>query len=848
MASDGVAAQAVSVPQDGETAESVTVTPGDRYDAGWLTRFFNGDNRRDLWLRPLDVPVLRLDDFGGGLEPEEQGGNQSRTLHMIAPHGRTYIFRSTDKFVGQLLPEDLRGTWIQDLMQDHVSMYHPTAGLVVPRLDQQLGLLAVPGALRVMPDDPRLGEFRETFAGMLGLVVERPDEAEGDRPLYGGYEKIVGTEELLEKLEEDPVNQVDAREYLAHRLVDFMVGDTDRNLDQWRWAREDEPNRARWRPIARDRDWAFVHADGVLARLARLIYPKLVTFDATLPDIEALTWADRDLGRRLLTELSWPEWERVLDGVQAGLGDEIINQAVALLPPAHRATHAADFASKLRARRDALRPLAREYYERLSTDVDVRGTDLHDHAEILRRPDGTLRVRLHGEGVGWYYDRAFAPAETEEVRVFLHGGDDVAVVRGTGAHDIRVRVIGGGDSDELYDLSTGGPTVLYDSRGDNLLVPGPRTRVDERPYEEPTTSATFLERDLGFGRHRDWGGEVSWFNPALGYLEGAGVVIGGGPTWTDYGFRREPYARKLSIKGLYGTRSGGFALDVAAEQRAENSPLGLRLHGRASQIDAVRFYGYGNDTPRLSPDLALIMQDRVVLEGAVVLEGDEWQGAVGPVFRWTRPRVPDAHPRADGDPGPEQRLETGLQRMTEMGATAEAVFRQVDRQNVPTQGVQVSGRLSAFPGVDPTLAPHAGADLEARAYLPVPVWTEPVVALRAGARTAWGAFPVHDAAWIGGSTTLRGYRWQRLAGDAALYGGVELRLPLTRVNLGLVRGRLGVLGLADAGRVYVDGSSPGGWHTGYGGGLFLETMETAVHAVWARGEEDRVYVGLGLPF
>jgi hemolysin activation/secretion protein len=58
---------------------------------------------------------------------------------------------------------------------------------------------------------------------------------------------------------------------------------------------------------------------------------------------------------------------------------------------------------------------------------------------------------------------------------------------------------------------------------------------------------------------------------------------------------------------------------------------------------------------------------------------------------------------------------------------------------------------------------------------------------------------------------------QRYAGDGAVYASAELRVPLNDM-IGRLPLDWGVLGLADAGRVYVDGESPGGWHpvTGYG--------------------------------
>jgi len=62
---------------------------------------------------------------------------------------------------------------------------------------------------------------------------------------------------------------------------------------------------------------------------------------------------------------------------------------------------------------------------------------------------------------------------------------------------------------------------------------------------------------------------------------------------------------------------------------------------------------------------------------------------------------------------------------------------------------------------------------------------------------------------------------------------------------------MGIFGFADAGRVYVDEASPGGWHTGVGGGIYFKPilqpyMLSAGVAV--SDETTRVYVLLGLPY
>jgi len=62
---------------------------------------------------------------------------------------------------------------------------------------------------------------------------------------------------------------------------------------------------------------------------------------------------------------------------------------------------------------------------------------------------------------------------------------------------------------------------------------------------------------------------------------------------------------------------------------------------------------------------------------------------------------------------------------------------------------------------------------------------------------------------------------------------------------------IGVFGFADAGRVYVDGSSPGGWHTSLGGGLWFQPVRQ-LYIVRARigisDESTKLFVMLGLPY
>ena len=236
----------------GESPRIETQAPGPHYEAGWLTRFFLGSQWRDLWTTPIDAPVLELGSFDGGLRPERRGGGQqTRNLRLQSANGHTWSFRSVDKDPTGMLDPETRASALGDIVQDLTSTVHPGAALVVAPLLEAAGVLHATPRLAVMPDDARLGEFRPVFARMLGLLEQR---IEHDIP---GGGKVRDTIDLFVLLDERDSEEVDARNYLRARLIDILVGDWDRHLDQWRWVRFDGERRS-WRPVPRDRSRAFM--------------------------------------------------------------------------------------------------------------------------------------------------------------------------------------------------------------------------------------------------------------------------------------------------------------------------------------------------------------------------------------------------------------------------------------------------------------------------------------------------------------------------------------------------------------------------------------------------------------
>jgi hypothetical protein len=136
------------------------------------------------------------------------------------------------------------------------------------------------------------------------------------------------------------------------------------------------------------------------------------------------------------------------------------------------------------------------------------------------------------------------------------------------------------------------------------------------------------------------------------------------------------------------------------------------------------------------------------------------------------------------------------------------------------------------------------------ASVTVPVPTQPLFIVRTGGKKLYGSFPFYEGAAIGGEGTTRYMDPERYVGDASLYATTELRIPLARFKF-VVPLRAGLIGVAEASRVYVGGESPGGWHSRTGEGVWFGQGSASPIVTIMRTTEPGhrgIGVGLGLNF
>jgi hypothetical protein len=811
--------------------------------------------------------VLNLDSVGGGLTPTRTGGfGQSVSLHFQGNDGRRYVVRSVDKDPTKRLLPELKGTIVETIIQDQVSALHPSGALVVDPLLDATGILHATHRLVIIPDDPRLGEFREEFAGLLGMLVLHPDEGADDTPGFAGSRRISGTDAFLEQLEDSPCDRVDARMYLKARLMDMVIGDRDRHAGQWRWASFPAGECRLWLSIPEDRDQAFVDYDGLVNWVLRRQRPQQIKFGPEYPSLMGLTFNGWELDRELLAELEWPVWDSLASAVQRDLTDSIIDDAVARLPESHYGLNGAFLAHALKQRRDMLSDEAHSYYRLISRWAEIKATDESEYVELEHRDNGELEVRIGLARAGGsqreepYFTRTFTPNVTREVRLYMRGGDDIIEVMG-GKSRISVLIDGGGGDDRFGNSSAAGAgkTRFYDSSGDNQYETGRGARIEERPYDRPPA------QDQAHKNALDWGGRTLIY-PLLGYAPDPGLFLAAQVNIERYGYRKHPYKTRHTFLGGLVTNGPRPIVGYKGSFRHVFPGTDAEFRVRYTGLTFLRFNGFGNETEltETSSFYEVEQQDLLVAPTIAFRTGRNRGGKPGSGVEplreeltvnlslllkyWNTPLEENA----------DQFIATydpplyGTGSFGELGLRAGVEVDTRDNSGNPKRGLFVTAAGAVYPAVwnvDSTFGEvHGTASL----YLTANIPTEPTLALRAGGKKVWGKVPFLEAAYVGGGTDLRGYRSRRFAGNASVFGNAELRFSVAPFRI-LVPGSFGLFALTDVGRVFYEGdpTDANTWHVGYGGGIWIsviDRIQTLTVAV-AKGDDlTGVYIRAGFMY
>ncbi|MBJ2174768.1 metallophosphoesterase [Aureibaculum sp. A20] len=823
-----------------------------------------GKRYRKYYGEKVAAPTVNLDTLFGGVTPlRKGGGHQSKSLRLIDGEGKQYVMRALRKsaevylqamaFKDQYIIGDFEDTFTESLLQDFYTGSHPYAPFTTGELSDAIDLYHTNPVLYYVPKQNALGAFNTDFGDELYMIEEHVGDSQQNLKSFGFAKKIESTDDLLKKLRKDEKYVVDDVTYLRARLFDMVIGDWDRHVDQWRWAefKDKKSGKVVFKPIPRDRDQTFsIMGDGALMQIATRITPPLKLMEGfydNIRNVKGFNSSPYSLDMIIINQTEKKQWIEQAEFIQKNLTAEVIERALHIMPKEIQDETVLEIKRILVSRIKNLNETAGEYYKIINKFAVIRGTDKDDWFDIERLPNGLTKVvgyRIkNGEKGTIFHERVYDKKDTKEIWIYGLDDDDVFKTFGEGNSLIKIRIIGGQNND-TYNVENGKRVKLYDyksKKNEFITNKGSVKLTDD--YETNVYDYTKLKNN------------INQFIPTVGFNPDDGVKIGASNTYTTYGFERNPFTSQHILSGSYFFATNGFEIGYHGEFSNVIGTWNLGLDAKMTSPNySINFFDFGNETSNLNAldeDNFDMDFNRVKISSLAFKPSLVKIGTYGTRFKvgasYEAIEVEETSDRFINIFYTENQIENKIQYV---GVNAEFSYENQDNKAFPTLGMKTRLEVGYKANIDESngfsyITPSIGFD-----YKLVPSG-QLVLATKIKGNVIFGDnFEFYQAASLGASDGLRGYRNQRFTGKSSFYQSTDLRLNLTKLKTVILPLHIGVYGGVDYGRVWLDGEDSDKWHNAYGGGVFANAADVMTFqiSVFNADEGARFSFGLGFGF
>jgi hypothetical protein len=805
------------------------------------TDFFEsiwGERYRDMYGKPIEMPVLDLDSAYGGLRPMRLGGGmQTNSLRLEDSLGRQYNIRQIKKNPIRLLQQfvypdkNLTGefddTVVEELLLDFLTSAHPFSFMAVPDLAKAIDIYHTNPKLVYIPKQKALGKFNAKHGDAIYMIEERPeDNWMGTEGVFGNpNHDIVSTADLIVRLRRDEKYSVDESSYLRARLFDMLLGDWDRHSDQWRWSEfEDEDGNHTFKPIPRDRDQVFANFDGGFFNAIRTIssFPKI--YHPYTSDIKYLRWFNNSglgLDRIIIRNATKEDWIKEANYIQNHLSDEVIQKAFSHFPKEINKENTQDLIKTFKERLGNLESIAKRYSNILNEYAILNATDKDDIIDVDRFENGKTRVQVYrnkgGDRESLMIDKTFDSEQTKEIWIYGLDETDEFYVNGDFKSKIKVRLIGGHDEDE-YTINSGQRTVIYDYKSfENTVKKKSKARVVE---------SDDYQQNL-FNKNRKIS-TSNTFLPRLGFNPDDGLLFGLQTTHAFKGFQLNPFTYRHKLRaGLY-TSTGGFDLGYEGEFANVIGNYNFITSVEYTSPNFARnFFGIGNDSENRDDELGKDY-NRVKIRRIEAEIGLRKASDYGSIFEhklsYQNYRVQRTEGRFIDEASAELLLNNPdfFETQNFVSYRSSYQYKSLDDNLNPKRGMDFKIEAGATMNVENTdqhfffLNPHL------EFYNPISRDQKWVLRTKAASQLLFDDnYEFYQAAILGANNGLRGFRRDRFIGQQSLVGNVDLRYSFNTIRTNVMPLQFGVFGGLDVGRVWSDVPESNQWRNNYGLGFWV---------------------------
>ena len=258
------------------------------------------------------------------------------------------------------------------------------------------------------------------------------------------------------------------------------------------------------------------------------------------------------------------------------------------MPPEIYTIGGATIVKKLKRRRDLLTKKGMVYYQFLSREVNVVGSNKNEYFKISNAGDQldlkVYKLKKGNDSSDVMYHRLFDPKVTKFINLYGLNGNDIFKVDSGVSSKIKLRIIGGKGQD-TFDINGNIRNRIFDYSPENNYV-----EHNNRTKNEMSTSPYVNRYDITNFKYNMY--RVPMVN--LGYNAEDKLLVGVGFSLKTFGFRKDPYSTNQKLTSLYSPSSKAYQINYSGEfnQLVHNNDL--VVNADFSDPVLYNFYGFGN--------------------------------------------------------------------------------------------------------------------------------------------------------------------------------------------------------------------------------------------------------------
>ena len=810
-------------------------------------RVFFGENYRKEWSAVTKLPVIHLSSFRGGLEAiKEGGGNQTRSLRLKDKTGMEWVLRSVEKYPDAILPDQLRQTFVSNIVTDAMSAQHPYSALVVPPIANAVGVPHAHPIIGIIAPDSVLGNYADSFEGSICLLEER--EPTG---------KSINYIEMQEELDSTNNNSFDSAVFLKARILDVFIGDWDRHGDQWRF--QGEKNEYGWKyiPVPRDRDQVFYTNQGVFPYLESRPYvqPFFEGFNPKIRNTGTFLFTSTMLNARLINQFSYEDWMRITNEFVDAVTDSVLETALRQLPSNVYDLRHTELFNILKSRRADLPHAFSSYYYFLNKNVFIQTSNKNEFIQIKDTLDNEMQVLIYrlsrkDKTRQAIFSKIYDPHLTREIRFFIGNGADSVVVDNKNT-PIKLR-FSGRDGPKQFNLINSNKKVSVFEKENSAVFLGDTNRFEKHISNDSANTAivpgnlfNVVTPLINLG-----------YNPDDGVLLGVTLTFTRGLDYTTTTFSTKKYTSFQQFGFVHSFDTRAYEAKYNSEWKHLLGAADLRIHATVNAPNNTQnYFGAGNTTLFIKAgDYRAYYRSRYSLYKLSTVLGwgskENERFSIGPSVEYYTYDSADNAGRYIETNSAVQTYDSATLSKSKFhgGVILEYNGGKKDNQLLPANGAFINLKLQGYAGLNSYSKSFAQLFADAGFYKSIDAGETFVIAERVGGGVTVGNAAFYQSMFIGGQGNLSGYRRNRFAGQYMAYNNLEARWQIASFHNYVLPGLLGLVGLYDVGRVWQKDDQSHQWHNGVGGGFYFAPAQMALFQCVVSYSGEGWYPTLNLGF